>query len=56
MGKKYIDGRVWRYQVMPGIAAPPYPNYKARYQKPGSASWKCVATLPWRKSEEEAGP
>ena len=54
MGKKYIDGRGWQYQVMPGIAAPPYPNYKARYQKPGSASWRCVAALPWRLTEEDA--
>ena len=40
MGKKYIDERGWRYQV--------------RYRKPGSASWRCVAALPWRQTEEAA--
>ena len=51
MSKKYVDVRGWRYQVMRGLGES---NWKARYQKPGSVSWKCVATLPWRKSAEEA--
>jgi hypothetical protein len=32
-------------------------TYKARYQKPeknGSAGWKGVAAVPWRKSFDEA--
>ena len=29
-------------------------EYKARYNKPGKSGWKCVAALPWRKSEVEA--
>ena len=48
----YIDNRCWRYRVMPGIDTPP--SYKARYNKPGKSGWKCVAALPWRKSETEA--
>ena len=52
MGKKYIDERGWRYQVMEGLGTPP--PYKARYRKPGSASWRCVAALPWRQTEEAA--
>lgn len=51
MGKKYVDERGWRYQVISGIGTE---AYKARYQKPGSASWRCVAALPWRLTEEAA--
>lgn len=28
--------------------------WKARYQKPGARSWKCVAVLPWRENCEDA--
>lgn len=47
-GRKYIDGRGWKYHVMPGISGSPF---KARFQKPdknGQTGWKCVRTLPWR--------
>lgn len=54
MGKKYIDERGWKYRVMLWIADSPRPIYKARYQKPGSASWRCVAALPWQLTEEDA--
>lgn len=53
-GKKYIDNRGWKYQVMSGIGPD---TYKARYQKPekhGSNGWKGVAAVPWRKTAEEA--
>lgn len=52
MGRKYIDERGWKYQVMSGLGTPP--PYKARYQKPGSANWRCVAALPWRLTAENA--
>ena len=51
MSKKYIDERGWKYQVMSGLGTPS--PYKARYQKPGSASWRCVAALPWRLTAED---
>ena len=54
MGKKYIDSRGWKYQVMRGLGES---NYKARYQKPekrGDIGWKGLASVPWRKSFEEA--
>lgn len=50
-GKTYYDERGRRYRVMPGLGGD---TFKARYDKPGSASWKCVASLPWRPSAEEA--
>ena len=50
--KVYEDSRGWRYRVMPGIDTPS--SYKARYNKPEKRGWKCVAALPWRKSEAEA--
>ncbi|KJR47378.1 hypothetical protein UF75_2222 [Desulfosporosinus sp. I2] len=28
--------------------------FKARYQKPGKAGWKCLNILPWRKTFDEA--
>lgn len=52
--KAYIDGRGWKYRVMPGLGEG---AYKARYQKEnhhGGGGWKCVAALPWRGSSEEA--
>lgn len=48
----YMDSRGWRYRIMPGIDTPP--SYKARYNKQGKRGWKCIAVLPWRKSEAEA--
>lgn len=54
MSKKYIDGRGWKYMVLPGIVDG---SYKARYQKDnkyGAFGWKCVAALPWRNTFEEA--
>ena len=50
-GTTYRDGRGWRYQVMAGLGGD---TFKARYNKPGKAGWKCVATLPWRASAAEA--
>ena len=53
-GSKYIDGRGWKYQVMPGIVEN---SYKARYQKAeksGPTCWHCVRTLPWRDTAEAA--
>lgn len=47
----YRDARGWRYRVMPGLGGN---TCKTRYCKPGTTSWKCVATLPWRDSPEEA--
>ena len=47
-GRKYVDGRGWKYQVMPGISGN---TFKARFQKPeknGQSGWKCVRTLPWQ--------
>ena len=52
--KKYIDGRGWKYKVMSGLGED---NYKARYQKPektGSYGWKCVTSVPWRHTFDEA--
>ncbi len=54
MGKAYQDSRGWKYRVMGGIAAD---SYKARYQRPekrGDIGWKGLATVPWRKTREEA--
>lgn len=47
----YADARGWRYRVMPGLGGD---TFKARYHKPGAASWKCVAALPWRDTSDEA--
>lgn len=53
--KKYVDGRGWKYKVMPGIGED---SYKARYQKPDktgdTAGWKGVPSLPWRTTFDEA--
>ncbi len=53
-GKKYIDNRGWKYQVMSGLG----PNtYKARYQraeKQGDVGWKGLTSVPWRQTQEEA--
>lgn len=52
--KIYEDYRGWRYKVMPGLGES---TYKARYHKPDSpknTQWKCVGTLPWRNTEEDA--
>ena len=49
--KTYIDERGWKYCVMPGLGGD---TFKARYLKPGSTSWKCAASLPWRSSADEA--
>jgi len=54
MGKKYIDGRGRKYQVMPGLGSD---SYKARYQRPdhqGDVGWKGVASLPWRDNAAAA--
>lgn len=51
MNTVYEDKRGWRYQVMGGLGDS---NWKARYLKPGKSGWHCVATLPWRTTEEEA--
>lgn len=48
----YKDKRGWRYKVMQGLGTPPV--FKARYNKPCSKTWRCVRTLPWRETEEEA--
>ena len=53
-GKKYIDKRGWKYQVMGGIGGG---IFRARYQKPnhsGATGWKSVGQLPWRLTFEEA--
>lgn len=50
----YIDGRGWKYRVMPGLGEG---AYKARYQRAdhqGGSGWKGVAALPWRATREEA--
>lgn len=55
MGETYCDSRGWKYRVMPGIGSDP--AFKARYQKPahqGSTGWKCLASVPWRTTAEEA--
>ena len=49
--KTYFDARGWIYRVMPGLGGD---TFKARYRKPDSSVWKCVATLPWRDTAEEA--
>ena len=49
--KAYMDERGWTYRVMGGLGGD---TFKARYRKPGTASWKCVAKMPWRKSFDEA--
>ncbi len=52
-GKKYIDKRGWKYQVMRGLGED---SFKARYQRPekhGDTGWKGYARLPWRKTFEE---
>lgn len=54
MPKKYVDSRGCKYQVMGGISEN---TYKARYQKAeheGPVNWKCMRTLPWRSTREEA--
>lgn len=53
-GTIYRDSRGWLYKVMPGLGGN---TFKARYHKPGypqEKAWKCVTTLPWRGSMEEA--
>lgn len=50
--KVYKDKRGWRYRVMRGIGEPV--TYKARYNKPSGGGWKCVRTLSWRETREEA--
>ena len=53
--KKYIDGRGWKYKVMPGIGKEK--TYKARYQKKnkmGDVGWECMRNLLWRKTFDEA--
>ena len=47
----YMDNRGWRYRVMPGLGDD---TYKARYQKPDSQRWICMAKLPWRTTPESA--
>lgn len=50
----YIDQRGYKYKVMGGIGPD---AFKARYQKPektGSNGWKGLASVPWRKTFEEA--
>ena len=52
--KKYIDGRGWKYKVMPGIGGD---TFKARYQKAekqGSEGWYGLRSLPWRDTFDEA--
>lgn len=54
MGRKYIDSRGWKYQVMSGLGEG---AFKARYQKPekhGDVGWKGCAMVPWQKTFEEA--
>ena len=54
MPKKYIDSRGWKYQVMSGLGQD---TFKARYQRPekhGDVGWKGLASVPWRKTFEEA--
>lgn len=54
IGKKYIDNRGWKYQVMSGLGEG---AFKARYQKAekqGSNGWKCLTSVPWRSTAEEA--
>lgn len=50
--KVYEDKRGWRYKVMKGIGTPPI--FKGRYNKLRGNTWKCVRTLPWRDTREEA--
>lgn len=53
-GAIYRDSRGWLYRVMPGLGGD---TFKARYHKPEyppEKAWKCVTTLPWRGSAEEA--
>ena len=51
----YRDSRGWTYQVMGGLGED---CYKARHQRPehsgSSTGWKCVSSLPWRKTSGEA--
>lgn len=52
--KTYVDGRGWKYKVMGGISEN---TFKARYQRPekhGDTGWKCLASVPWRNTFEEA--
>ena len=49
--KTYEDSRGWLYRVMTGVGES---NYKARYRKPGTCSWKCCRTLPWQRTAEAA--
>lgn len=52
--KKYFDGAGWRYQVMGSTCTT---RYKARCQKPpdrGPDGWRCIWSLPWRSTREEA--
>ena len=54
MGRKYIDSRGWKYQVMSGLGEG---AFKARYQKPekhGDVGWKGCAMVPWQKTFEAA--
>ncbi len=49
----YIDHRGWTYRVMPGIGH----CFKARFRRQGpfkESKWKCVASLPWRSTLQEA--
>ena len=52
--KMYIDKRGWKYKVMGGLSIN---SFKVRYQDDkhtGGTGWKCVKTLPWRETFDEA--
>ena len=51
MSGMYEDGQGRLYMVLPGIGLN---TYKARRRKPGAASWKCLPSVPWRNSRDEA--
>ena len=54
--RMYIDGRGWKYKVMPGIGGD---CFKVGYQKPekkGDTGWhrSTKQAFPWRETPEES--
>lgn len=47
----YEDAQGRLYRVLPGIGLN---TYKARYRKPGAATWKCLPSVPWRDTRDAA--
>lgn len=54
MGVIYRDKEGSLYKIMPGIGADTYKGRKSKIGQAGGYGWKCMASLPWRDSMEDA--